>query len=422
MIKIITDAIKTPAIKKKMLFLLWAFFIYSLGSHIPVPGINNDALSSMFSNQGTLFGMMDMFVGGSLRRFSIFALGITPYINASIIFQLLTVVVPKLEELAKEGESGRKIISQWTKYLTIALAFFQAVGMTYMLASGNIMNHNTPAYWAIIIFSLVGGTSFLMWLGEQITQKGVGNGVSLIIFIGIVNSLPQQISQTIMQANLNSNYVGLAALLIISLATIGFIIYVHLGQMEIKVNYNKRIVGRKVIGGQTTYLPMKVNTAGVIPIIFAISLMMFPATIAQFMPYQPIKDMAQAFNSAGVIYNIVYFALVFVFTFFYTAVVFNPKDVADRLQKHGGVIQGFRPGTETAKYLERKMVRITFIGAMFLASIAVLPSIVVGVTKLSAFSLGGTSILIIVGVALDTVNQIEAQVQMHQISKKGRFI
>lgn len=412
MLTILVNAFKVPDIRKKLLFLLFAFFIYSLGAHIPVPGIDTAALSNIIG-RGTLFGMMDMFVGGSLSRFSIFALGITPYINASIIMQLLTVVVPKLEELAKEGETGRKVISTWTKYLTIALAFFQSVGMYIMLSqTGTILQSDTWPYRFVVIFTLVGGTAFLMWLGEEITTKGVGNGISLIIFIGIVGSLPQQIIQTIKQAELNSNYMGLVALVIISLATIGFIIFVHLGQRKIPVQYAKRVIGRKVISGQTTYLPLKVNTAGVIPIIFAISMLMFPATIAQFVPYQPLQLMAQKFNASSVWYNVAYFILVFVFTYFYTAVIFNPKDVADRMKKQGGFILGIRPGKPTADYLERIMVRLTFIGATFLGTIAVLPSIVVGITQLSSFGLGGTSILIVVGVALDTVNQIEAQLMM----------
>ncbi len=412
MLTILVNAFSVPDIRKKLLFLLFAFFIYSLGAHIPVPGIDTVALGNIIGRD-TLFGMMDMFVGGSLRRFSIFALGITPYINASIIMQLLTVVVPKLEDLAKEGATGRKVISTWTKYLTIALAFFQSIGMYIMLSqTGTILQSDSWPYRFVVIFTLVGGTAFLMWLGEEITTKGVGNGISLIIFIGIVGSLPQQIIQTYKQAQLNNNYMGLVALIIISFATIGFIIFVHLGQRKIPVQYAKRIIGRKVISGQTTYLPLRVNTAGVIPIIFAISMLMFPATIAQFVPYPPLQLMAQKFNSSAVWYNLSYFILVFVFTFFYTAVIFNPKDVADRMKKQGGFILGIRPGHPTAEYLERIMVKITFLGALFLGSIAVLPSIVVGLTKLSSFGLGGTSILIIVGVALDTVYQIEAQLLM----------
>jgi len=422
MFSILFNAFKVPDIRKRMLFLLWAFLIYSFGAHIPVPGIDTSSMQHLFGSGGmgrggTLFDMMDMFVGGSLKRFSIFALGITPYINATIIFQLLTVVVPKLEELAKEGETGRKVIAKYTKYLTITLAFFQSIGMYVMLRGmGNILMNESAFFMLVVIFSLVGGTAFLMWLGEEITQKGVGNGVSLIIFIGIVNSLPQQIRQTYQQADImsgvTSKWPSLIGLMLISLATIGFIIFVHLGQRKIPVQYAKRVVGRKVISGQTTYIPLKVNTAGVIPIIFAISLLMFPATIAQFVPYEPLKQMAGKFSSMSISYNVAYFLLVFVFTFFYTAVVFNPKDVADRMKKHGGFVLGIRPGKPTAEYLERIMVRITFLGALFLGAIAVLPSIVVGVTKLSAFQLGGTSILILVGVALDTVNQIEAQLLM----------
>jgi len=414
MFTILANGFRVPDIRKKLMFVLSAFLIFSLGAHIPVPGINTDALSNLIG-QGTLFGMMDMFVGGSLRRFSIFALGVTPYINASIIFQLLTIVVPKLEELQKEGETGRKVIMQWTRYLTIALAFFQAIGMMIMLKqSGGILPQQATIFYAVlVILSLVGGTSFLMWVGEEITAKGVGNGISLIIFAGIINSLPQQIYQTYGQAKMNGNYAGLVFLLFISIFTIAFIIFIHLGQRKIPVQYAKRIIGRKVISGQTTYLPMKVNTAGVIPIIFAISVLMLPATITQIIPDPHIQQIFAKFsNSGSVIYNVIYFLLVFIFTYFYTAVVFNPKDVADRMKKHGGFILGIRPGRPTAEYLERIMVRITFMGAVFLGLIAVLPAIVVMMTGLSAFGLGGTSILILIGVALDTINQVEAQLLM----------
>lgn len=412
MLTILTNAFKVPDIRKRMVFLIFAFFVYSLGSHIPIPGVDLDALRNIIGS-GTLFGMMDMFVGGSLSRFSIFALGITPYINASIIFQLLTVVIPKLQDLSKEGEAGRKQISQWTKYLTIAIAFLQSTGMYFMLhQSQGILRYDNILYAMVVIFTLVGATAFLMWLGDEITAKGVGNGISLIIFAGIVNSLPQQVIQTGLQASLNSNYIGAVALTIISFATIGFIIFVHLGQRKVPVQYAKRVIGRKVISGQTTYLPMRVNTAGVIPIIFAISMMMLPPTIAQFIPVESLKLMAQRFTGQSVAYNVTYFILVFLFTFFYTAVIFNPKEVAENMKKHGGFILGIRPGKPTAEYLEKIMVRLTFLGAAFLGTIAVMPSIVVGVTKLTAFQLGGTSILIMVGVALDTVNQIEAQLLM----------
>jgi preprotein translocase subunit SecY len=412
MIQTLTNAFKVPDLRKKMTYLLAVFLLYVFAAHVPVPGINHATLERLFGSGGTLFGMWDLFSGGSLRRFSILALGITPYINASIIFQLLTVVVPRLEELQKEGESGRKILSTWTRYLTIGLAFVQAFGMSMMFRGmGNILTYDTIFFRILVIMTLVGGTAFLMWLGEEISQKGIGNGVSIIIFIGIINSLPQQFGLTWKQAQMNGNWWGLAILLLMTVGTVAFIIYIHVAERKIPVQYAKRVVGRKVYGGQTTYIPLKVNTAGVIPIIFAISLLMFPATIAQFMPIVPLREFAQRFPST-VWYTIMYFLLVFVFTYFYTAVVFNPKDVADRMKKHGGFILGIRPGKPTADYLERIMVRITFMGALFLGTIAVLPSIVVSVTKLSQFSLGGTSILIVVGVALDTIRNIEAQLLM----------
>lgn len=412
MIQTIVNAIKVPDLKKKLQYLLAVFLLYVFAAHIPVPGINKTALERLFGNAGTLFGMWDLFAGGSLRRFSILALGITPYINASIIMQLLTVVIPRLEELQKEGETGRKVLSEWTRYMTIGLAFVQAIGMYSMLHGiRGILEHDTLFFRILVVVTLVGGTAFLMWLGEEISQKGIGNGVSLIIFIGIVNSLPQQVIHTCQQASMNGNWWGLAVLLLMSVGTIAFIIFIHVAERKIPVQYAKRVVGRKVYGGQTTYIPLKVNTAGVIPIIFAISLLMFPATIAQFMPIIALREFAQRFPST-VYYNIAYFLLVFIFTYFYTAVVFNPKDVADRMKKHGGFILGIRPGKPTADYLERIMVRITFLGGLFLGTIAVLPSIVISLTHLSQFSLGGTSILIVVGVALDTIRNIEAQLLM----------
>ncbi|MFH1538435.1 MAG: preprotein translocase subunit SecY [bacterium] len=411
MFAILANAFRVEDMRKKMFYLLGVFCLYMVGAHIPVPGVDTVALNNLIG-QGTLFGFLDLFSGGSLRRFSVFALGITPYINASIIFQLMTVVVPKLEELAKEGEEGRKVIAKWTKYLTIGLAFFQAFGMYLVLhRSGGILRMDTWFYRALVVVTLVGGTAFLMWLGDQISEKGVGNGVSLIIFIGIIGSMPQQVTMTWYQAQLNSNYMGLIALILISVATIAFIIFIHRGERKIPVQYAKRVVGRKIYGGQTTYIPLKVNTAGVIPIIFAISLLMFPATIAQFITYQPLQIFAGKFMGSA-LYNVAYFMLVFLFTFFYTAVIFNPRDVADRMKKHGGFILGIRPGKPTAEYLEKIMIRITFMGAIFLGLIAVMPSIVVSITKLSAFQLGGTSILIVVGVALDTIQQIEAQLLM----------
>lgn len=411
MLATLQNAFKVPDIRSKMYYLLGVFALYAFGMHIPIPGINGPALQQLFGG-GSLFGIWDLFAGGSLKRFSIFALGIMPYINASIIFQLLTIVIPKLEEMAKEGESGQKQIAQWTRYLTIALAFLQAAGMYMMLSSARgVIEDPGWMHKILCVCTLVGGTCFLMWLGEEISQKGIGNGVSLIIFIGIVASLPTQIANTIKAVSVNGNYFGAFVLAAVSVGTVAFIIFIHKGERKIPVQYAKRIVGRKVYGGQTTYLPLKVNSAGVIPIIFAVSILMFPATLAQFIPYEPVKMFAQQFQSTW-LYNVAYFLMVFLFTFFYTAVVFNPKEIAERMKRHGGFILGIRPGKPTAEYLERIMIRITFMGALFLGTIAVLPSIVMGLTELQTFQLGGTSILIMVGVALDTVQHIEAQLLM----------
>jgi preprotein translocase subunit SecY len=410
MLQTLSNAFKVPELRSKLVYLLGVFLLYAFGMHIPVPGINHEALESMFG-AGTLFGMWDLFAGGSLRRFSIFALGIMPYINASIIFQLLTVVIPKLEELAKEGETGQKQIAQWTRYLTIILGFVQAIGMYVMLSQAGAIENTSILNIFVIVTTLVGGTAFLMWLGEEVSQKGIGNGVSLIIFIGIVASLPTQIGQTALIVRDYSRYGAAIVLTLVSIATVAFIILIHKGERKIPVQYAKRVVGRKVYGGQTTYIPMKVNSAGVIPIIFAVSILMFPATIGQFIPHPTVQEWVAKFNST-LIYNVSYFILVFMFTFFYTAVVFNPKDIAERMKRHGGFILGIRPGKPTAEYLERIMIRITFMGALFLGTIAVMPSVVMALTDLNTFQLGGTSLLIMVGVILDTVQHIEAQLLM----------
>jgi len=410
MLQTLSNAFKVPELRSKLVYLLGVFLLYAFGMHIPVPGINHEALESMFGS-GTLFGMWDLFAGGSLRRFSIFALGIMPYINASIIFQLLTVVIPKLEELAKEGETGQKQIAQWTRYLTIILGFVQAFGMYVMLSQAGAIENTSILNVFVIVTTLVGGTAFLMWLGEEVSQKGIGNGVSLIIFIGIVASLPTQIGQTALIVRDYSRYGAAIVLTLVSIATVAFIILIHKGERKIPVQYAKRVVGRKVYGGQTTYIPMKVNSAGVIPIIFAVSILMFPATIGQFIPHPTVQEWVAKFNST-LIYNVSYFILVFMFTFFYTAVVFNPKDIAERMKRHGGFILGIRPGKPTAEYLERIMIRITFMGALFLGTIAVMPSVIMAITDLKTFQLGGTSLLIMVGVILDTVQHIEAQLLM----------
>jgi len=406
------SAFKVPDLRKRIFFVFGAFSVFIFGLHVYVPGIDREAMAHLFE-QGGLLGLLDVFTGGALRKFSILAMGITPYINASIIMQLLTVVIPQIEQLQKEGESGRKVISRYTRYLTIALALVQAVGMTIWLKNAGVITQLDVVHFLRIIITLTAGTAFLMWLGEQITDKGIGNGVSLIIFVGIVARMPTQVAQTI--SLYQSGGIGISnvlSLMIIAVAIVAGIVYVQQAERRVSVQYTKRIVGRKVYGGQSTYLPLKVNQAGVIPIIFAISILLFPATIAQFVPVPAIRQLASSFNETSWYYNLSYALLVIFFTYFYTAVTFNPVEVADNMKKYGGFVPGIRPGKPTSEYLDRILTRITLLGALFLAFIAVIPSYIISLTHIGTFYLGGTSLLIVVGVALDTVQQIEAQMLM----------
>lgn len=412
MLLTLISAFKVPDLRKRIFFVLGAFSVFVFGLHVYVPGIDREAMARLFE-QGGLLGLLDVFTGGALRKFSILAMGITPYINASIIMQLLTVVIPQIEQLQKEGESGRKVISRYTRYLTIALALVQAVGMTVWLKNVGVITQLDVVHFLRIVITLTAGTAFLMWLGEQITTKGIGNGVSLIIFVGIVARMPTQVAQTI--ALYQTGGIGMSnvlTLMIIAVAIVAGIVYVQQAERRISVQYTKRIVGRKVYGGQSTYLPLKVNQAGVIPIIFAISILLFPATIAQFVPVPAIRHLASSFSETSWFYNLSYALLVIFFTYFYTAVTFNPVEVADNMKKYGGFVPGIRPGKPTSEYLDRILTRITLLGALFLAFIAVVPSYIISLTHIGTFYLGGTSLLIVVGVALDTVQQIEAQMLM----------
>lgn len=412
MLLTLISAFKVPDLRKRIFFVLGAFSIFIFGLHVYVPGIDREAMARLFEHGG-LLGLLDVFTGGALRKFSILAMGITPYINASIIMQLLTVVIPQIEQLQKEGESGRKVISRYTRYLTIALALVQAVGMTVWLKNVGVITQLDIIHFLRIIITLTAGTAFLMWLGEQITDKGIGNGVSLIIFVGIVARMPTQVAQTI--ALYQTGGIGMSnvlILMIIAVAIVAGIVYVQQAERRVSVQYTKRIVGRKIYGGQSTYLPLKVNQAGVIPIIFAISILLFPATIAQFIPVPAIRQLASSFRETSWFYNLSYALLVIFFTYFYTAVTFNPVEVADNMRKYGGFVPGIRPGKPTSEYLDRILTRITLLGALFLAFIAVVPSYIISLTHIGTFYLGGTSLLIVVGVALDTVQQIEAQMLM----------
>ena len=409
---------KIPELKKRILFTLLMLAVYRVVSHIPTPGIDAGALSAFFKSRGdTLFGLIDMFSGGALGQMSVVALGIIPYISASIILELLTVVVPYLEKLKKEGEQGRKKIIQYTRYGTVVLSMIQGFGIGIGIESMVVgQNPVVPVggwgFRILAAITLTAGTAFLMWLGEQITERGIGNGISLIIFAGIVARLPEAILGVIqtMGAPGQLGPFGILLLLAFMIAVVGFIVLVERGQRRIPVQYAKRVVGRRMYGGQTTHLPLKINTAGVIPPIFASSIIMFPATIANFMDVKqfPWVHTIVSFLSPGsVVYELIFVAFVIFFCYFYTAVHFNPVDVADNMKKYGGFIPGIRPGKNTADYIDRVLTRITFSGALYVSAVCVLPQILIYQLHVP-FYFGGTALLIVVGVAMDTSNQIEA--------------
>lgn len=406
---------KIPELRKRILFTFGMLVVYRLGAHIPTPGINGDALAAFFAQmQGTILGLFDMFSGGALERLSIFALGIMPYISSSIIFQLLTVVIPYLHKLSKEGEMGRKKITQYTRYGTVALSIIQGIGISFGLekmtgpAGELVVPHPGWSFRIMAVITLTAGTAFIMWLGEQITERGIGNGISLIIFAGIVVRMPSAAVNTLKLVRTGEFPVLLVLVLIaMMVAVVGFIIFMERGQRKIPVQYAKRVVGRKVFGGQSTHLPLKVNSAGVIPAIFASSIIMFPATLAQFSTVPIMQKMASALTPGNWPHEILYIGFIVFFCYFYTAVTFNPTDVADNMKKYGGYIPGIRPGAKTAEYIDRILTRITFGGAMYLAAVCVLPTIMVSQMNVP-FYFGGTSLLIVVGVALDTVAQIES--------------
>ncbi|NLO20489.1 MAG: preprotein translocase subunit SecY [Syntrophomonadaceae bacterium] len=402
-------AFKVGDLRTKLLFTLMMLLVFRLGAHIPVPNINADAIQQFLSGQ--LFSFFDVVSGGAFKRFSIFAMSITPYINASIIMNLLQVVVPRLEELAKEGEEGKKILAQYTRYGTVVLAFIQAIGMAVALGKNNAVVDPGVVSYMIIAISLTAGTAILMWIGEMITEHGIGNGISLIIFAGIVSRMPSQIGGVVQELSGGIiGYFNILLFIILALAIIVAIIAVNEGQRRLPVQYAKRMVGRKMYGGQSTFLPLKVNAAGVIPIIFAMSLMMFPATIGSFMNQGGgfNEFLNTYFNFGSPAYNILYFLLIVFFTYFYVAIIFNPADVADNIKKYGGFVPGIRPGRPTAEYIDRILSRLTLAGGIFLGLIAVLPNFVIALTGITSLWFGGTSLLIVVGVALDTMKQIES--------------
>ncbi|MBP3584310.1 MAG: preprotein translocase subunit SecY [Peptococcaceae bacterium] len=408
MLSTLKSAVKAEDTRKKILFTLMMFLVFRIGTHIPVPNINSEVIHQL-TEQAKLLGFFDMISGGAFKNFSIFAMSITPYINASIIMQLLTVIIPKLEQLAKED---RKKIAEYTRYLTVVLAFVQAIGVSFGF-KGALVNTSIGSI-ALVALTLTAGTACLMWIGELITEKGIGNGISLIIFAGIVSRIPNG-CLTLYSYIVEKGAIGVLVVLlfaVIALAAIVAVVAIQEGQRRIPVQYAKRVVGRKVYGGQSTHIPIKVNSAGVIPVIFAMSILMFPGTIASFFPNSGFaQTITNVFDASGIFYNILYALLIVFFTYFYSAISFNPVDVAENIKKNGGFIPGLRPGRPTSDYISKVMSRITLFGAIFLAAIAVLPAIIMGLTGLELY-FGGTALLIVVGVALDTMKQLEASLLM----------
>ena len=432
-----------PELRKRVIFTLILLAVYRIGAQIPNPGISSDALAEFWQAQkGSILGFIDLFSGRNMSRMTIFALGIMPYISASIILQLLTVVWPYLERLSKEGEMGRRKITQYTRYGTIAICLVQAIGIAILLESlrtpggARIVPSPGWGFRFLVILTLTTGTVFVMWLGEQISERGIGNGISLIIFAGIAVDLPRGVNSLITGLRTGTmDPLRLIFLLVIMLAVVGFIVYVERGQRRIPVSYAKRVVGRKVYGGQSTHLPLRVNTGGVIPIIFAASIITIPSSIAQLIKVPIIQTVAQQFMPGMPLYNLVYIAAIIFFTYFYISIIFNPVDVADNLRKYGGFIPGIRPGKNTSDFIDDVLSRITLVGAVYLAVIAILPEFMMTGFKVQSlpfigtfldqnlpkfltqglnvdFMFGGTSILIVVGVAMDTLQQIEAQLVM----------
>jgi preprotein translocase subunit SecY len=412
---ILANSFRVPEIRKKLAFTAGMLLLYRIGAYIPAPGINVDAvkqISQSFSGSNVL-GFLNLFSGGSLQRFAIFALGIMPYITASIILQLLTVVLPSLEKLRKEGEVGQQKITQYTRYLTVALAFGQSVGYVFLFrtfgsnANTQVVENFTFGRVFLIVTCLTAGCVLVMWFGELITQRGIGNGISLMIFASIVSGLPRGFQAWWT----NPDQIFKVMMPFLALAIIAAIVFIQEGQRRIPVQYAKRVVGRRMAGGESTYLPLRVNMAGVIPVIFAASLMAFPPTVGELVQSSWAKDLSSFFSPSGAAYLVGESIFIILFTYFYTAVTFNPVEQADNLKKYGGFIPGVRPGRPTAEYLDRILARLTFPGALYLAAVAALPTILINQTAAN-FYFGGTSILIVVGVALDTMKQLEAQMMM----------
>lgn len=408
MLDSLSNIFKITELRNKILYMLMMFAVFRAGIHIPVPGVDASVIESLFTS-GNLFGLLDLFAGGALSKFSIFAMSITPYINASIIMQLLQSVVPQFEAWSKDGEDGRKKIAKVTRYGTVVLGFVQAAGMAFALRANNALVNNDFLSVFVVAIILTAGTCLLMWIGEQITAYGIGNGISLIIFAGIVARLPdglETIYQYIQNGTINMFQAFLFA--VIALAMIAVVVAVTQGQRRIPIQYAKRVVGRKMYGGHSTFLPLKVNQAGVIPIIFASSVLMFPVTIAQFIDNEFVHKVADLFTWGTPLQTALYALLIFIFTYFYTAISINITDMADNMKKYGGFIPGIRAGKPTADYVDNVMTRITLAGAVFLAVVAIIPNFLGSITGVQGVYFGGTALLIVVGVALDTMQQIES--------------
>lgn len=408
MLDSLSNIFKITELRNKILYTLMMFAVFRAGIHIPVPGVDASVIESLFTS-GNLFGLLDLFAGGALSKFSIFAMSITPYINASIIMQLLQSVVPQFEAWSKDGEDGRKKIAKVTRYGTVVLGFVQAAGMAFALRANNALVNNDFLSVFVVAIILTAGTCLLMWIGEQITAYGIGNGISLIIFAGIVARLPdglETIYQYIQNGTINMFQAFLFA--VIALAMIAVVVAVTQGQRRIPIQYAKRVVGRKMYGGHSTFLPLKVNQAGVIPIIFASSVLMFPVTIAQFIDNEFVHKVADLFTWGKPLQTALYAILIFIFTYFYTAISINITDMADNMKKYGGFIPGIRAGKPTADYVDNVMTKITLAGAVFLAVVAIIPNFLGSITGVQGVYFGGTALLIVVGVALDTMQQIES--------------
>lgn len=400
-------------LRKKILFTLFIFLIFRLSAHVPLPGVNLVALKDLFS-RNALFGLFDLFSGGALQNFSVVALGLNPYINASIILQLLTMVVPSLEALSKEGEYGREKINQYTRLLTVPLSLFQAYATYFLLNRQGIVDNLSPIKLVALTLALTAGTVFLVWLGELLTERGIGNGISMLIFAGIVSSYPQLFGQTLQTIN-SENISNIFILLVLAILLVAGIVFVNEAVREIPIQYARRVRGGKQMGGSETHLPLRVNSAGVIPIIFAVSLTLLPSLVSQYLkniPNSKVVDLsnllASAFNPNSISYNVIYFLLVVGFTYFYTAVTFNPDKVAEDIKKYGGFIPGIRPGRSTSEYLNNVLTRITLAGAFFLGMMAILPSIGQNITQVNTVTLGGTGILIVVSVVIEVIKQAQS--------------